>query len=351
LATRLFDLQSGEIVGGYLLGHSALCLGTARLKTGCIGAVAVDKDQRKRGVASALMEDAIACVQSQQLALLFLTGIPNFYHRFGYAPVIENTDVHLERKNIQALSPVDTIRVREATVDDSETLLSLYQKHHHHFIGSFDRTLAEQRYRLTQPDTNLRYLLAEDQTQDQTDRVVGYLLVEQSDKDVAQQEIAATTWPVISALLQEHERRLSACEHVPKEKTTIRWSVPEETFLFYHLASHIPFRCERQPHYSADWMARVGDLEPDVLYLTIDQRSFSLISDLQGIHQTDQTPDPQSSYHVKLTPQAFVQLCFGFRPIAWFASQAEQTIPEEIAPLLDALFPLSSSWVAGSDFF
>jgi len=370
-----FDPQSRQIVGGYFLWHNMLCLGTARLKTGCIGGVAVDPSQRKRGAASALMEDAIACVHAQELVLLFLTGIPDFYHHFGYTSVTETTDLYLKRKHIQALSLVDTIQTREATIKDATTLLALYQQHHHRFIGSFDRSLVEQEYILTQPNSELCYLLAEDQT----GQAVGYLLIEQSHKKVSQIEVAATTWPVISALLQEHERRLSATlmrttdvveKDDVKDKSTIRWSVPEDTFLFYHLVNHIPFRCERQPYYSADWMARVGDVDrlienllplwsqrladaqlewPGILHLTIDQHPFALIKAQDDIRQTE-IGEP-ILYDVKLTNQAFVQLCFGFRPVAWFAAQPEQTIPDEIVPLLEALFPLSPSWVAGSDFF
>lgn len=35
----------------------------------------------------------------------------------------------------------------------------------------------------------------------------------------------------------------------------------------------------------------------------------------------------------------------------WAAGQAGQHIPEELIPLLEALFPLKQTWFAGSDYF
>jgi len=373
-----FDPESGELLGGYLFWHRHLHVGSITLKTGCIGAVAVATDQRKRGVASALMEEATACAKPHELALIFLTGISDFYHRFGYARVIEDTDIYIERKHIQALSPVETIQIREATVEDAATLLALYEQHYSPFIGSFERTLAQQRYILSLSDSEGRYLLAIDEDQ----QAVGYLLIHPTDKDVSQREVAATTWPAISALLQEHERRVAASqtsitadeikESAKKSKSTIRWAIPEEAFIFYHLANHLPFRCERKPYYSVDWMARVGDINllvkgllplwhqrlndaqmtlPPILELIIDQHSFILTQDAEGIHSTDAAPNIRPKQRVHLTSQAFVQLCFGFRPIAWFAIQSQQTIPNELRPLLEILFPRIPSWVPGSDFF
>ena len=59
-------------------------VGTARLLTGCIGAVVTYPDHRHLGVATALMHDALAYAQSHHYALLLLDGIPKFYYRYGY---------------------------------------------------------------------------------------------------------------------------------------------------------------------------------------------------------------------------------------------------------------------------
>jgi hypothetical protein len=54
---------------------------------------------------------------------------------------------------------------------------------------------------------------------------------------------------------------------------------------------------------------------------------------------------------VRLSPEVFTQLLFGFRPAWWAAEQVGQVAPETLLPVLAALFPLEATWVAGSDAF
>ncbi|MGB0384271.1 MAG: GNAT family N-acetyltransferase [Ardenticatenaceae bacterium] len=376
-----FDPVSGRLLGGYLLLQRNLCIGPARLATGCIGAVAVAPNERKRGVASALMYDASVYAEMNKLALLFLTGIPNFYHRLAYVPVLEENELYLERDAIQALPPVEDIQVRDATAADANTLLALYQRHFHPYIGSFDRTLAEQAYLLQREGAH--YLLA--CTSD--GQVVGYLQLRQSDRSLSQKEIAASDWQVIAALLQEQERRLAAQESdsqtahsapKPAHNPHLIWNVPPDSQIFYHLAEHVPFRSQSLHHYSADWMARIGNLDalvqaliplwnqrllntplewsgmPGILNLGIGERHFPLHISPDGVRMTGDlslTYDEDGANALLLTQKAFIQLTFGFRPVAWFAHQPEQHIPPALLPLLDVLFPLAPSWVAGSDYF
>ncbi len=56
-----------------------LCMGAARVSTGCIGTVVTSTQHRKQGIASALMQDAIEFARQHNHTLLLLDGIPNFY--------------------------------------------------------------------------------------------------------------------------------------------------------------------------------------------------------------------------------------------------------------------------------
>lgn len=371
-----FDPVTQRFLGGYLLLQRHLCIGSARLATACIGAVVVAPKERRRGVASALMLDAIAYAQAHKMPLLFLTGIPNFYHRLDYVRVIDEAALYLERDAIQALPPVEDIVVRQVTLADASTLLALYQQHFQPYIGSFDRSLAEQAYLLQRE--RLQYLLA----CSKDGQAVGYLLLRQSERGLSHKEIAASDWPVISALLQEHERRLLAYESqsqreasAPKkaDKAELKWYVPADSPIFYHLAEHLPFRCQSLHHYSADWMARLTHLETFVeamlpvwtqrllnaplqwsgrLNLTIGAAHFPLQISQKGVQMIRHlTYYEDGANALLLTHKAFTQLCFGFRPVAWVAAQPEQHIPPALLPVLKVLFPRAPAWVAGSDYF
>ena len=68
--------RNGEQVGSYFLHERTMHVGTARLLTGCIGAVVTYPEHRHQGVATALMQDAIDYAQSHDYPLLLLDGIP-----------------------------------------------------------------------------------------------------------------------------------------------------------------------------------------------------------------------------------------------------------------------------------
>jgi GNAT superfamily N-acetyltransferase len=73
--------RNDQLLGGYTLYERVLCMGAARISTGCIGSVVTAPDSRKQGVATALMQDALAFARKENHALLLLDGIPIFYFR------------------------------------------------------------------------------------------------------------------------------------------------------------------------------------------------------------------------------------------------------------------------------
>ena len=59
-------------------------IGTARLRTAGVGAVATHPDFRGRGLSSELMAACLDAMRSAGYQMTRLGGIANFYHRFGY---------------------------------------------------------------------------------------------------------------------------------------------------------------------------------------------------------------------------------------------------------------------------
>lgn len=354
-----FAVSTDEVLGGYVLYRRQLCVGSARLPTGCIGGVVTAPEYRNRGIASALMDDSVDYAQQHGVALLLLTGIPNFYHRWGFVAVREESEVHLERKSIRKLTPPTDIEVRPATEADAEALLSLYHQHFLPYVGSFERSLRTQRLLLRHDLLGAQYSVA----CDTTGAVQGYLLLKKEKQ--TQVEVAANNWPALSALLCAHEHMTG---DTADERLT--WSLPLDSPIFYHLMERIPARSERWHHFNCDWMARPGHVETLVhallpvwterlrqtaclwqgnLILTVETMRVPLTISGDGVTLCTEAVD--TSPEVKLTAKAITQLCFGFRPVSWFASQLDQQIPNEVQPVLETFFPPLSVWVAGSDYF
>ena len=78
-------LLNGQLVGALRLTSYTIRIGEARLRMGGLGWVTTNPRFRKRGVATALMEDVLHYMREHGYHVSMLFGIPNFYHKFGYS--------------------------------------------------------------------------------------------------------------------------------------------------------------------------------------------------------------------------------------------------------------------------
>jgi GNAT superfamily N-acetyltransferase len=351
-----------DYLGGYLLYDRRLRLGPARLRSCCIGAVLTHPEQRRQGVATALMQDAVAYAVQQGYDLLLLNGIPNFYQRFGFSPVLDIAWVTLNRQEILAEPPTD-YQVRLATVADAPVMLDLYERHFGLYTGSFDRSLAQQVHQLRGLfPQHLPWLAVSP-----SGEIEGYLhFWWDSDLQFAH-EAVAENWPAAVALLQYHARLREA---KPESPDGWGWVLPPTSPTFYLLAEHLSLGTHFDHHPFAGWMARPAALTglcrsflpmwrerwqqassgwTGILALQIGEETCFLELSSAGVNLL--TPQPPEAHPLKLSPQRFTQLLFGYRPATWLAQQPGQQLPPELIPLLDILFPRSQSWIAGTDQF
>src|SRR5579863_1649511 len=379
--------RNGEQIGGYRIYERQLCVGTARLATGCIGGVYTRAEARNQGVATALMHDAIAYAEAHEYALLLLDGIPKFYYRFGYCDVYDFTANELDRQAVLAL-PESPYTVRLATLDDAESLLALYQRQFGPYTGSFAYSLEQQAHWLHHIELE-KLLLAINAA----DQVCGYLFlaVEQARgpfflAGTQVWELAVDDWLAAVALLQHHARQVNDRESQAYPGTFL-CSAPPTSPVSGWIAEHLEVvdisswdspilgwavREQTFRHRSAGWMARLVNLPAltramlpewqarwhrslahwsgDVT-LVVGDKAFTLRiagTNLQLLDSPDNTANA-----LLLTPQAFTQVVFGYASIVRVLQQREDVRPlsDDVATVLSILFPTGQTWIPSSDWF
>lgn len=371
--------RDGELLGGYILHERILRMGVALLSTGCIGAVVTDPAHRHQGVASTLMDDAIDYALSYHHPLLLLDGIPKFYHRFGYIDMFDLSTQDIDRAAILAHPPA-TYPVRPATLDDAENVLALYDRHFAPYTGSFTRTMEQQTHHLRFRSSDNPLWLAVDPA----DHPQGYLSL-QGGPDLSQaQELATDNWAAALALLQHHARLLDR----PDAPATLHYRLPPAAPVLLWIVDHLEVpdtshwksppeegvvRSQSYHHRDAAWMARLVHLPtlaqamlPEWqsrwgrslanwsgnVSLVVGEEACTLHIDGAAIQLADQPIINADSANVlRLTPQAFIQILFGYRPVAWALPQGEQTIPSDLLSVLNILFPPGHTWIPSSDWF
>ncbi|MEN9936652.1 MAG: hypothetical protein RLZZ387_3231, partial [Chloroflexota bacterium] len=342
--------RDGAYLGGYILYENELRIGSARLRTGCIGDVATRPEHRRQGAASALMRDAVRLGQERGLGLLLLDGIGDFYHRFGFVDVLDITRHLMSRAAVLDL-PAGDHTVRQATEEDAPAILELYERHYGRYSGSFTRSPETQHHLVRSRLPKNPPLLAVGPG----GSVVGYLLMPWHAQRQYAMEVAADTWPATAALLRYHALLL---EDDPEPPSEIIWPLPPDSPTFYQLADRLYITSRTNHHLNEGWMGRLASLPALVAALLPELRRRWRISGAAwaGALRVEVGEEavtlalapeelrlaevpPEGALAAVLTPQALTQLVFGFRPVSWLAGQEGQRVPEEALGLLETLFP------------
>ncbi|MCZ6680051.1 MAG: GNAT family N-acetyltransferase [Candidatus Poribacteria bacterium] len=135
----------GKIVSHVRVSDRSIYMGQSVVKLGGVGMVATLPEYRRRGYASALMQDAVAYMESQgyDLSLLFTTIQP-FYMNFGWAS-FPQTNFQLELRGRKTFEPSSwTTRPFDAQRDLTQ-ISQIYNEHNKHRTGTVVRS--EQHWR------------------------------------------------------------------------------------------------------------------------------------------------------------------------------------------------------------
>jgi GNAT superfamily N-acetyltransferase len=121
-------LAAGELVGALRLLPLTLRIGRARLGAVGVGWVSTPPARRNRGVASALMRDALDYTRDRGAPFSLLYGVPDLYHRFGYVTMLPEYSVVVESAAVPGSYP-GFVLMRPVTRDDIPELMGIHQAH------------------------------------------------------------------------------------------------------------------------------------------------------------------------------------------------------------------------------
>ncbi|HEY1348033.1 MAG TPA: GNAT family N-acetyltransferase [Ktedonobacteraceae bacterium] len=364
--------RAEEQAGGYMLHDRVLRMGAACISTGCIAAVVTALPQRRQGVATALMRDALACGRGRGNALLLLDGIPDFYFRFGYIDMFDVAVVEIDLPALLA-RPAGACQVRPAVSADAPALLALYQRHYGAYTGSFERSQQAQLYALQARRQPVLTALSPQ------GEIEGYLLHGQGDRLTQGREIAADNLDALLALLHAHARLCagettpaSLLYFLPHEAPMTHWLIDvlqvPDTSQWGSPALEWGIRTLSYHHRFAGWMCCLVDfplllaaLLPELqarwqralahwsgaIDLSIAGKTGTLY--LEGAQVRLAANALPAPWRLELSPQALVQLIFGYRPLSSLADLS--LLPAEARAALAILFPPGHTWIPYSDWF
>jgi predicted N-acetyltransferase YhbS len=364
--------RDGALVGGCLVYARQMRIGDTLIPVACIGAVVTDPQYRGQGIASVFLRDAGEYARTRGDGLLLLDGIPHFYHQFGYANVIDISDIVIARAALGDL-PSSNVIVRLATLDDVAALRDLYETAYRGRTGSFARSVARQHERLFTRMENPPYIALRDDGM-----LCGYLSVQGEAPRQTAYEVIALDAPAIIALLRHHM--------AIAPEGDLLWRMPPDAPVTFWLQDHLSIpgyeqhtnpstigavTTRRYHQRNTGWMAKIASfaalqtaLLPEwqrrwqaahsawrgALALTVgDLGDVTIVCDDGGLHLANETIT--ADLRGSMPETLFTQLLFGYRPGAWIAAQPDTQNLTALLPMLEILRPAGCPWIPSSDGF
>ena len=132
----LFD-EDEERVSVLGLREYRMRFGSAQLKLGGICAVGTREEHRNKGYSRRVMEHSTEYMTDNGFDVAMLFGIPDFYHKFGYATVLPETWVEFDTQDVQAAT--SPYQIRKFDMKDAPQVLAIYAANNAERTGTLVR--------------------------------------------------------------------------------------------------------------------------------------------------------------------------------------------------------------------
>ncbi|HID11949.1 MAG TPA: GNAT family N-acetyltransferase [Candidatus Latescibacteria bacterium] len=351
-AIKLFS--DGREVSHLYVHDLKVQVGGATVRAGGIGGVWTHEEYRRRGFARRVLEDALDYMREEGHDLSLLFGIPDFYHRFGYASALPECSLSLLEKDL----PKDISDFRKYAEGDRNAVLDIYKENNRLRTGSVVR----------RPDTWRGFVRGTSWYVDPEVWVLkggrGYLVFDATEEHTAVAEVGYSSpeaFPWLAAGVGERARRhghgevklemppdhpfaiflrrygCRTLQVFPRNGGGMARIVNLEA-LFSKLSGELSRRL-RTSH-MADWEGAIS--------IRTEEGSVGIRAEGGGV---EVGPTQPGAPEVVLPQARLIQLLFGYRAAWDVASEEGVFLPPEFLPVAEALFPQGYPYMWWSDRF
>lgn len=223
-------LWRGELAGALRMNTETIRLGEARLKTGGLGWVTTEPRHRHKGICRALVLDTLEYMRSNGYHVSLLFGIPNFYHRFGFATALAEYAITMELEETASV-PAFTHRLRDAKPGDIPAIQRIHNANDTEVACSLIRTSAHLTNKWTHRAKTVR-VLANGQG-----KVVAYFMARKEGAHLVVDDVGVGDKTLCDPVLAACAR-LAADETVGRIQFLVPPTHPFARFLLQYKSTH-----------------------------------------------------------------------------------------------------------------
>ncbi len=350
----------GRIVSHIDVVDRQMRIGSCSVRMGGIGGVVTHPDYRKRNFARILMNECIDLMTSREFDVSMLFGIPNFYPKFGYVTSLFNYRCTLKAQKVLSLKRKP--RTELLSEGHMGNIAPIYEKATSSLNCSIVRTHEYWKWLFERSRDPSGIVL-----KGRGNKVLGYAVLSSAEDRIRVEEafVADDRLSLVYDLLYAIARRAE-----DELKPRIELIIPSDSFMdkicYYELEAEI----NKGTHKDAGGMLRIINLlntfkkVSPVLYENLCESelrrwkgSFVIGTDIGAIRisidrDSLEVEDASGSNVDVLMPQrSITKLLVGFQELDLVMLDEKVEIPRRLFPVVKALFPLRSSYVASIDHF
>lgn len=148
--------EQGELIAAVGFFPQRLFFGTIKIPVWAISPVVSHPAHRGRGVAGSCLVNALENLKQQGVPAVFLWGLPYYYPRFGFVPLLPRYKTKFVKKQSSDTRKNDKFIMdggfRNATIADIEMISDLYNQGNHRYWLQPERSLEWWRFRFAEMD-------------------------------------------------------------------------------------------------------------------------------------------------------------------------------------------------------